>query len=265
MPIHKTAIVSPKAEVDPAATIGPNAIIEEGVKIGPRVRIMPNAYICTGTEIGEGTEVHMGAIIGHTPQDHAYKGEKTGVIIGKNNIIREYVTIHRATGEGKATVVGDRNMLMGQCHLGHNCIVGNDAIIANSALLAGYVQVEDGVFISGNVVFHQFCRIGRLAIIGGFTGVNKDVPPYLIVRGPSAVRGVNAVGLRRAGFSREKIDEAREAYRLLYLTDMKQEDALAQIEKNLKSPEIEYFVAFIRASKRGICKAKYEKGDYFDD
>jgi len=260
---HKTAIVSKNAEIDPSVEIGPNVIIEEGVCLHPGVTIMANGYICKGTEIGENTVVHMGAVIGHTPQDFAYSGEETFTRIGKNNIIREYVTIHRGTKEGSATVVGDNNMLMVQAHVGHNCEIGNNTIIANGALLAGYVEVADAAFISGNVVVHQFCRIGCCSMIGGFTGVNQDVPPYMVVRGPSVIRGINLVGLRRSGMPRESIREIKEAYKLLFLSELSQEDALNRINEAYHSEEVKVLVDFIAKSKRKICKYRYTREEYF--
>jgi len=265
MPIHKTAMVSNASEIDASADIGPGVIIEEGVRIHAGVRLMANAYVCRGTEIGEGTAVHPGAVIGNEPQDHAYKGAGTFTRIGRNNIIREYVTIHRGTAEGSATVIGDNNFLMVQAHIGHNCVIEDNVIIANSALLAGYVSVGKGAFISGNVVFHQFCRIGRYAMIGGFTGVNKDVPPYMIVRGPSIVRGVNLVGLRRAGFDRETIREIKEAYKALYISGRSREEALAVIKGTLRSEEIAHLVFFIEGSKRCMCKARSNSMDFFEE
>lgn len=263
MGIHQTAIVAKNTEIDDSVEIGPNVIIEEKVRIDPGVRIMANAYIHKNTEIGEGTVIHPGAVIGGEPQDYSYKGGETFTRIGKNNIIREYVTIHRGTEEGSATVVGDNNFLMVQSHLGHNCRIENEVTIANGALLAGHVEVEKGAFISGNVVFHQFCRVGRYAMIGGFTGVNKDVPPYMLVRGPSVIRGINLVGLRRAGFSREVIKEIKEAYRLLFTAGRTTREAAEKIRENLKSGEIEHLVSFVEASKRGICKLRYSKEEYF--
>lgn len=265
MGIHKTAIVDKSAEIDPSADIGPGVIVEGGVRIHPGVRIMSNAYIYRGTEIGEGTVIHTGAVIGNEPQDHSYKGVETFTRIGRNNIIREYVTIHRGTTEGSTTVIGDNNFLMVQSHIGHNCVIEDDVVIANGALLAGHVQVGKGTFISGNVVFHQFCRIGRLVMIGGFTGVNKDVPPYMLVRGPSMVRGVNLVGLRRAGFSREIIREIKEAYKILFLSEMSTQEALARIRDSFHSDEIAHLVSFVESSERGICKYKYDRKDYFDE
>ncbi len=265
MGIHKTAIVDKAAQIDPSAEIGPGAIIESDVRIHAGVKIGPYAYICAGTEIGENTAVHTGAVIGDKPQDHAYKGAKTFTKIGKNNVIREYVTIHRGTDEGSSTVVGDNNFLMVQCHLGHNCVVGDNVIIANGALLAGHVLVEDNVFISGNVVFHQFCRIGRLAMIGGFTGVNKDVPPFMLVRGPSTIRGLNLVGLRRSGLSREILKELKEAYKLLFYSNIPGKEVIQRIKEEFKSEEAAHLASFIEDSKRGICRYRYNREEYFEE
>ena len=264
MKIHETATIAKEAEIDSTAEIGRGVIIEPDVCIGPNVKIKANAYICSGTEIKEGVKIYTGVVIGEDPQDYAYKGGKTFTKIGKNTVIREYVTIHRGTEEGSATVVGDNNFFMVQAHVGHNCTTENDVIIANGALLAGYVYVEKGAFISGNVVFHQFCKIGRYAMIGGFTGVNKDVPPYMIVRGPSVIRGVNLVGLRRAGFTNQVIREVKEAYKLIYLSGKSLEEAIEQIKDTYKSDEIAHLVSFVETSKRKICKSKPAKEDFLD-
>jgi len=264
MSIHKTAIVSPKSNIDKSADIGPNVIIEPGVTIGKDVIIMANSYISGGTEIGDGTQVHIGAVIGHDPQDYNYKGGKTFTRIGKNNIIREYVTIHRGTSEGTSTVIGNNNFILAHSHVAHNCHIDDNVVIANGALLAGYVEVGKGVFISGNVVFHQYCRIGCYAMIGGFSGVNQDVPPYTIIRGPSVVRGVNLIGLRRSGIKKESINEIKKAYALLYTSGLSQGKAIEEIKNTLKSEEIKIFTSFIEGSKRGICKQKFSKEEYFD-
>jgi len=264
MSVHDTAVISNMADIDDSVQIGANVIIEEGVKIGPDVKIMSNVYIFKGTEIGEGTIVHIGAVIGNEPQDLSYTGSKTFTKIGKNNVIREYVTIHRGTKEGSSTVLGDNNYLMVNSHVGHNCIIEDNVIIANGVLLAGYVHVEKGVFISGNVVFHQFCRIGKYAMIGGFTGVNKDVPPYMIVRGPSVVRGINLVGLRRSGIKNPIIREIKEAYKLLYVSEYSEEEALEKIRESLSSEECAYLVSFVESSKRGVCKRRFETESYFE-
>lgn len=265
MSISELAIVSKKADIAGDVEIGPFAVIEDDVKLARRVKIWPHAYIASGTEIGEDTEIHMGAVMGHLPQDLAFnKDNRTYLKIGKKNVIREYATVHRGTEDGSATVIGDNCYLMAMSHVGHNCQIGNNVIIANGALLSGRVVVEDRAFISGNVVIHQFCRIGELSIIGGFTGINKDVPPYMLVRGPSVVRSVNLIGLRRAKFSNELINNIKEAYKLLYQSDLNTGQAIEGIEKLKPSNELRHLVEFIRASKRGICKYKYTDDEYFE-
>ena len=194
--ISPLAQVSKNVKMADDVEIGAFAIIEDGVEISSGVKVWPNAYICSGTTVGEGTEVHMGAVLGHFPQDLTFdRNKKTRLFIGKKCVIREYATLHRSTKEDSPTTVGDNCYLMVNSHVGHDCHLGNNVIVANGALLAGHVMVEEGAFISGNVVIHQFCRIGALAIIGGFSAVNKDVPPYMLVRGPSLVRAVNLIGL----------------------------------------------------------------------
>lgn len=263
--ISGLAQVGANAKIASDVEVGPFAVIEDGAEISPGVKIWPHAYVCSGASVGEGTEIHMGAVVGHLPQDLMFdKNKKTGLTIGKKCVIREYATLHRSTHEDSPTVVGDNCYLMAASHVGHDCHVGNNVIIANNALLAGHVLVEDGAFISGNVVIHQFCRIGRLAIIGGFTGVNKDVPPYMLVRGPSVIRSVNLVGLRRAKFSRDLICDIKEAYKLLFLSDLNTTQALEEIKKIRPSKELEHLVKFISASKRGICKYKYSDTDFFE-
>lgn len=264
MTIHKSAIIDPSSQIHPTAEIGPGAIVETGVVIGSGVKVMAYAHICRGTEIGEGTVIHMGAVIGHEPQDLSYKGQESFTKIGKNTVIREYATVHRGAQEGSTTIVGDNNFIMAQCHIGHNCKTGDNVIMAVSALLAGHVEIGRNTFISGNVVFHQFCRVGEFSMIGGFTGVNKDVPPYMIVRGPSTVRGVNLVGLRRGKFSRESIREIREAYSIFFKSELNTRDALSKIKETLHSAEALEFVSFIENSKRGICKYRYDKEEFFE-
>ena len=256
---HPTAIVSKRAEIDTSVEIGPFVIIEDDVKIDKNVKLYPHAYICGGTGIGEGTHVHMGAVLGHLPQDVAFEGKKSYLKIGKRNIIREYVTIHRGTKESTATEIGDANFFMAHSHVGHNCKIGKNVILANGALLAGYVNVEDGVFISGNVVVHQHCSIGKLAIISGLSGVHKDIPPYMAVRGISRIRAINIIGLRRAGFNKNAIKEIREAFRLLYRSNLNTAQALEKILELKPGKETMYLVEFIKSSKRGIGKSVFRK------
>lgn len=262
--ISELAIVSKNASLADGVQIGPFAIVEDEVELGPNVKVWPHAYICSGTHVAEDTQIHMGAVVGHLPQDLAFENKKTYLKIGKRNMIREYATIHRGTKEGSSTVIGDDCYLMAVSHVGHNCEIGNKVIIANCALLSGYVTVEDGAFISGNVVVHQFCRIGTLSMIGGFTGVNKDVPPYMLVRGPSVVRSVNLIGLRRAKFPRDTINDIETAYKLLYQSDLNTKQAIEEIKKIKPSKELGHLMEFVQNSKRGICKYKYSDAEYFE-
>ena len=265
MSISELAIVSKKARIGHDVEIGPFTIIEDEVEIGAGVKIWPHAHICNGTSIREESQVHMGAVVGHLPQDLFFdKNKKTYTKIGKRAVIREYATVHRATKEGGSTVVGDGSYLMAASHVGHDCQIGNNVILANCALLAGHVDVGDYTFISGNVVVHQFCRIGAVAMIGGFTGINKDVPPYMLVRGPSVVRSVNLVGLRRLKFPRETINEIKEAYKLLFTSNLNTAQAIEGIKKLKPLKELEYLVEFVQSSKRGICKYKYSDDEYFE-
>ena len=265
MSISELAIIGKKAKIGEGVEIGPFAIIEDGVELGPKVKIGSHAHILAGTTIGEGTIVHMGAVIGNTPQDLAFENKPTFVRIGKRNVIREYVTIHRGTKEGSTTVIGDDCYLMAVSHVGHNCEIGNKVIIANGALLAGYITVEDMAFISGNVVVHQFCRIGKLSMIGGFTGINKDVPPFMLARGPSVVRSINIVGLRRAKISRETIADLKEAFKLIYMSDLNISAALEKIKALERSPELDHLIKFIETSKRGICRPIVGDEEFFEE
>ncbi len=263
--ISDLAVVSKSAKIADSVEIGPFAVIEDEVEIGANVKIAAQAYIANGTNIGDGAQIHMGACIGDLPQDLGFdKNKKTFVMIGKNTVIREHATIHRATTEGSATTVGDNCYLMAVSHVGHDCHVGNNVIVANGALLAGHVSVEDYAFISGNVVIHQFCRIGEACMIGGFTGINKDVPPYMLVRGPSVVRGINIIGLRRLKFPREVILSIKEAYKLIFASGLNTSQALERIKKLKSSKELDHLMDFILGSKRGICKAKDDNDEFYE-
>ena len=254
MAIDKTAIISPAAEIDSSAEIGPYVVIEGKVKIGPRTRVMSHAFINGITEIGPDNTIHPFAVIGHEPQDLSYDGRASRLTIGTGNTIREGVSIHRGSKEETGTIIGDNNYLMGYCHVAHDCHIGNEVIIANGALLAGHVQVEDGAFISGNVTVHQFARIGALTMVGGLSKAGKDVPPFMTVVGDSEVRGVNVVGLRRAGFNPQQRKQIKKAYKLLYRSDLNTTNALKAIREADLGPEAEAIVEFVKGSKRGICR-----------
>lgn len=251
--IHPTAIIGKGAEIGLSNVIGPHVLIEDGVKIGSHNKILAGAYISSGTEIGNYNEIHMHAVIGHAPQDTAYKGEATFTKIGNNNQIREFVTIHRGTKAGTATVIGDSNFLMAYCHVAHNCVLGNNIIMVNNASLTGCITVEDQAFLSGMTGFHQFTRIGRLAMVSALSAANKDIPPFMIAGGrPAVVLGINVVGLRRAGISAAGRGEIKQAYKLLYRSGMNVTQAVEAMKKNFSSPEVKHLISFIESSPRGI-------------
>ena len=256
--IHPTAIVDPAARLDATVEVGPYAIIEAGTTIGAGTIIGPHAWIRAGTTLGARNHIHYGAIIGHWPQDLAFTGQQSFVRIGDDNQIREYATIHRGTTPDSATTVGDHCFLMGCAHLAHNCRIGNHVIIANNALLAGYAEVEDHAFISGHCVVHQFTRIGRLAMLSGMTAVGKDVPPYCLAMLRNHVAGLNVVGLRRAGMPPAVRMEIKQAFRLLYLDGLHLRHAIERIAQIATSAEVRHLLAFLRASKRGLCPHRYQ-------
>lgn len=251
--IHSSAIIGKKVEIGTGNKIGPNVTVEDGVKIGSHNQILAGAFLARGTEIGDHNAIHMNAVIGHEPQDLVYKGEPTFTKIGSKNVIREFVTIHRGTKEGTATVIGNENFLMAYCHVAHNCLMGNNIIMVNQASLTGHCVVEDKAFLSGMTGFHQFTRIGTLAMVSALSAINKDIPPYVICGGrPAIAQGINVVGMRRAGIGPQVRAEIKEAYKLLYRSGLNVSQALDAMKKSLKSPEVAHMTAFIEASKRGI-------------
>lgn len=256
MKIHPSAIVDPRAELDEDVEIGPYCIIGPDVKIGRGTRLLSNVRIDGPAVIGEGNTIFHGAAIGGLPQDLGFKGERSGVRIGNGNLIREYATIHRGTGEGTETVVGDGNFLMAYSHLGHNVRVGNNCIIVNTAQIGGYGVVEDYAYISAFVPVHQFTRIGKMAMVAGSTRVNQDIPPFMMAMGYEArIIGVNRVGLMRRGFSSDRIDVIKEAYRILYREGLSLPSALERLTTEFPDNEdIAYLVNFIKNSKRGITR-----------
>ena len=252
MAIHPTAIVDPRAEVDASADIGPHVVVEGAVKIGPRTRVMAGTYLAGRTEIGADNVIHPHAVIGHEPQDLSYRGDDTGVRIGDRNTLREHSEVHRATKAGTWTEIGNENYLMSRVHVAHNCRLGNQVIMATGAMLGGHVEIEDQVFISGNCVVHQHCRVGRLAIMRGLSRTSRDVPPFVILDGLHTVRGLNRIGLRRAGFAREEIAALSRACRMLFRTRTNLSLAMARVEAEGRSTAVDYQLAFIRASRRGV-------------
>ncbi|MGK7917697.1 MAG: acyl-ACP--UDP-N-acetylglucosamine O-acyltransferase [Prochloraceae cyanobacterium] len=255
--IHPTAVVDPKAELHPTVKVCPYAVIGEGVKIGSQTTIGAHVVIEGQTEIGVGNRIFSGAVIGSEPQDLKYKGARSLVKIGDNNLIREYVTINRATDENEATVIGNNNLLMAYAHVAHNCVIEDEVIIANSVALAGHIHIESKAIISGVLGVHQFVHIGRMAMVGGMSRINRDVPPFMLVEGnPARVRSLNLIGLRRKGLSSQEIGQLKQAFRLLYLSGIPLTQAIEQLNSLPQSEYIQHLQSFLQLSisqgRRGL-------------
>jgi len=256
--IHPTAIVDPAARMGIDVEIGPFSIIGPQSTIGEKTVVQSHVVIEGEVEIGAGNFIGHGAIIGVPPQDVSFSPKrKTRVEIGRNNIIREHCTIHRGSADGSATRIGDDNFLMAGAHIGHNCLIGNNVIIANNCLLAGYVCVDDSAFLGGGSTFHQFMHIGRLVMVQGSSAFGKDLPPFVVAAERNFVFGINAVGLRRAGFSQEDRDEIKAAFKLVYLSGLNIGQALEKAATmNFGAPAREFVDFVANAKKRGICPLK---------
>ncbi len=255
--IHQTAIVSPEAVLEEGVVIGPYCIINGKVRIGAGTKLLGHVVIEGKVEIGSGCTIYPFTTIGLPPQDLKYRGEDTGVRIGNNNIIREGVTIHRASVGGDGwTEIGDNNFLMAYVHIAHDCKIGSNIIMANAATLAGHVKVFDHAVIGGLVAVHQFTRIGAYAMVGGFSGVGQDIPPYMMAAGARAeLHGLNTVGLKRHGFSDETISELKKAYKILFRERLTLSDAIKRVQETLPyTEEIKTLIEFIKENKRGICR-----------
>jgi UDP-N-acetylglucosamine acyltransferase len=254
MPIHPSAIISPKAELDSSVEVGPHAIIEEHVKIGAGTKVWANAYVTGHTTIGRDNQIHIGAVIGHEPQDLSFKRDTLSYLrIGDRNVFREYCNIHRGTDPDSATVIGNDCYVMATGHIGHNCVIGNNVIICNCALLAGHVHVGDRAFISGGVVIHQFTHIGRLAMFSGNARVSMDVPPFTLAAERNEIHALNLVGLRRAKISREAISELKKLFQLFYLSGKTGTQALAEADGVFATAEAREFIEFVKKSPNGLC------------
>jgi len=255
-------VIAPTARIDPSAVIGPGtviadfAVVESDVVIGAGCRIEPYVYIKRWTTLGDRNQISAGTVLGTDPLDKNFTGERSYLKIGNDNVIREHYTISRGTKPESETVIGDGNYIMTSGHIAHNCKIGNRTTVASCALVAGYVEVEDQAFISGGVVIHQFSKIGKLAMIGGNTRVNLDVPPYFLYTDFNVTPcGLNLVGLKRAGVAHSDVQALKTAYRLLYRSNLKLDEALARIESDVPTEHTRHLIAFIRSSSRGICRA----------
>ncbi|MGH9659145.1 MAG: acyl-ACP--UDP-N-acetylglucosamine O-acyltransferase [Bryobacteraceae bacterium] len=253
--IAPTARVHPDAVVGEGVSIGEYCVVEPDVIIGPGCRLEPYVYIKRWTRLGERNEISAGTALGTDPLDRNFSGERSYLNIGRGNRIREHYTISRGTQPESSTEIGDDNYIMTSGHIAHNCRIGNGVVICSCALVAGYVEVEDGAFISGGVVIHQFSKIGRLAMIGGNTRVNLDVPPYMLCSEFDVkAKGLNLVGLKRAGFTADDIRPLKLAYQILYRSGLKLDDALLRIEAECPGDAARHLVDFVRRSERGICR-----------
>jgi len=234
--------------------VGPFAVIDAHVRLGRGVHVGPHAWITGETVIGEGSKIHKGAVLGHEPQDLAFEqGTRSRLEIGRNVVIREHATLHRATTADGATIVGDDCFLMANSHVAHDCVLGKGVIVCNNALLAGYVQVGDRAFISGNVCVHQFARIGAVCMIGGGSEVGRDVPPFTTVTGRSRITGLNVIGMRRAGLGAEERLAVKTAYKLIFSEVGGADAALARLEEAPEADSVRYIREFYAArSRRGF-------------
>ena len=255
--IDAHAIVSPQAQLAPDVTVGPFSIIGPQVQIGARTVIGPHVVLNGPTTIGEDNRIFQFASIGDAPQDKKYRGEPTRLVIGDRNVFRESCTINRGTAHDKGvTTIGSDNLFMAFSHVAHDCVIGNNTVFANSVAMGGHVEVGDWVILGGLTAIHQFTKIGAHAFLGGGAILSRDVPPYVMVAGnPAVPHGVNAEGLKRRGFSEEQIRHIREAYRILYRSDLKLSEALERLAAlAVDQPEIQALVDFIHASTRSLVR-----------
>jgi UDP-N-acetylglucosamine acyltransferase len=257
MGIHKSAVVSPEADIDPGVEIGPYSTVGAHVTIGPDTFIGAHVIIEGHTKIGERNRIYPFSSIGTPPQDIGYRGEDTRVFIGNDNVIREYVTIHRATSKEEwKTVIGDHNYVMAYAHIAHDCVLGDNVIMSNVATLGGHITIGDHAILGGLVAVHQFVRIGTYAFVGGKSGIDRDVPPFMISAGPRArLYGVNRKGLSRMGFSEKTIDGLKKAYRLIWRENRTFSDGIRRAREEIEPfPELEELLSFFDGSKRGILR-----------
>lgn len=254
--ISPLAFIDPEAKIGENCEIGPFCFIDKNVVIGDNNILMPSVTIMSGTTMGNGNTLFPGAVIGAIPQDLKFRGEDSTVEIGNNNTIRENVTIHRGTASKGKTVVGSNNLIMENAHIAHDCEVGSGVIIGNSTKLAGEVIIDDNAILSAVVLVHQFCRIGGYTMVQGGSRTSKDIPPFIIGgKEPIAYAGLNIVGLRRRGFSAELVENIRNAYKLIYNSNLTVNEAVARIKEEIPmSKEIEYIIDFVSNSERGIIR-----------
>lgn len=254
--VHPTATVHPAARLGPGCVVGPGAVIDGDVTLGPECEVGPHVHLTGHTVIGARNRFHAGAVIGDAPQDFKYAGQPTRLRMGDGNVFREHVTVHRSNRPDEDTVLGDGNFLMAGSHVGHNCRIGSHNVLANGALLGGHVTLGDRAFISGNCLVHQFCRVGRLALMQGGAAISQDLPPFCLASGHNGLAGLNTVGLRRAGIAAADRQLLRQVYHRLFRRPVRWPEALADVERALAGhPLVEEILGFIRASRRGVLRS----------
>ena len=254
--IHPTALIDPGARLADDVEVGPFTVVGPDVEIGPGSRIGPHVVIKGPTVLGARTRIFQFASVGEDCQDKKYAGEPTRLVMGDDNVVREGVTLHRGTVQDRdETTIGSRNLFMAYVHVGHDCVIGNDCILANQVTLAGHVKMGDFAILGGLSAVHQFCHFGTHAMAGGGSIITKDTPAYVMINGnPAQVHGLNLVGLKRRGFSRDALKALGEAYKLVYRQGLTVEQALAEIRSRFALVETEAFAASIEASTRGIIR-----------
>lgn len=251
--IHPTAVVSPQAEIGEDVSIGPFSVIEAGVRIGSGCQLGCRVVIRRGTTMGQNNDIGDGAVLGGKPQHARVGNDYGGVTIGDRNCFRENSTVHAAMEAGRLTIVGSGNLLMVNAHVGHDCTIGDHAIIVNNVMLGGHSIVEDRAYLGGAVGVHQFCRVGRLAMVGGQAHVVQDVPPYVTVDGAtSRVVGLNRIGLRRSGFNDEQMQQMKDAYRIMYRSGLTWPEAIAELRSAFSDGPAAVLAPFLQAGKRGF-------------
>lgn len=251
--VHPSAVIRGDVALADGVEVGPFCLLDGSIRIGAGTRLIAHVTVLGNTEIGAANVIHPNAVIGDEPQDVGYRGGPRRVRIGDRNVLREGVTIHRGSEHGDVTTIGDDNFFMQNSHVAHDCRIGNAAIIAGGALLAGWVEVGDRALVSGNCVVHQYVRIGRLAMMRGLSRTSRDVPPFCIMDLTHTLRGINIVGVRRAGLDAKTIRALRDAFKVLFGSRRNLKQALEQYETQRPDvPEVDEMLAFIRASKRGV-------------
>lgn len=258
MSIHPTALIDSQAQIDPSVVIGPYVVIEGPVKIGPGCHLGPGVVVYGHTTIGSGCKIHAHAVIGDLPQDRAYAGDETYVVIGDDCVIREGATIHRGTQKGTETRIGNRCMLMTNSHVGHNCVLEDDVIMISGSLLGGHVHIGRAAVLSGNCAVHQFVRIGELAMISGLGKIVQDIPPFFMTNMVGEIVGVNRVGLLRRSFSSQDREEIKNAFKVFYRSGLSQSQAMKRVAEVSTSDAAKRLLAFFNEkSKRGISGSAY--------